>query len=79
MSDAKLADPFDACDDDSMCGVLVDAIEGDATFFYRRFKATWLKVVAPDDHCGAIDEDNLDSCMKYQISITPVSAVEAAA
>ena len=52
MSDANLADPREALGDDGVTvtrGVLIDVVEGNCEFAYRRYAATWLMVTPFDD------------------------------
>lgn len=58
-----------------MGGMLVpDIIDGDTEVLYRHHSATWMKVI-PDDDCwnyGERSEENLDACMNYTVTITPL-------
>ena len=52
MSDANLANPREALGDDGVTvtrGVLIDVVEGNCEFAYRRYAATWLMVTPFDD------------------------------
>ncbi len=54
--------------------MLVDVIEGDTTFTYRRALADWLRVVSrySIDDPDYSDEALYDACMAYAIEITPL-------
>jgi hypothetical protein len=72
-----LADPRNALDPRDgfsvLGGVLLDVVDGDLDVLYRRHTADWLRVVPLDTADGEIDDDNLDACMAYAISVAPIA------
>jgi hypothetical protein len=86
MSNAALADPRDAIETlDSgvivgrvfaghvIGGVLVDVVDGDTDVIYRRHSADFLRITPLDTADGEIDDDNLDACARYEITIEPMA------
>jgi hypothetical protein len=72
LSNAALASPTDALDSDGVTvlgGVLVDVVDGDIDFLYRRHSADWLRVIPLDVED---DEVNTDACARYEIRIEPI-------
>lgn len=51
--------------DHTIAGVLVDWVEGEATVFYRRFRAKWLRVVPHDEG----DNEALALCRAYTVNL----------
>ena len=74
MSDLALIDPRDAVDADLMVkGFLIDMVDGDQVFLYRRHTANWLRIVPLHDVDDPdFDDQNFDACCGYAISIEPI-------
>lgn len=69
VSNGALQDPEDAVDSDGMVrGVLVDVVDGDVDFLYRRHRAQWLRVVPFDE----FDAEVVKRCKTYAVRITPL-------
>jgi hypothetical protein len=75
VSNGALAHPAEAIDlhtDSVIAGVLVDVVDGDTDVLYRRHSADWLRVVPLDTADGEIDDDDLDACLRYEVTIEPI-------
>lgn len=53
--------------DHGVRAVLVDQVNGEATVFYRRFTASWLRILPHYE-----DEEAREQCSRYRISMEPM-------
>ena len=78
MSDANLANPREALGDDGVTvtrGVLIDVVEGNCEFAYRRYAATWLMVTSFDDPWNYDRGDEyIDAALNYVVEFEPMPA-----
>ena len=75
MSDARLRDPRGALGDDGVTvvgGVLIDFVEGNTEYRYRRHIATWLTVTPFDDPWDRTDDCAAGRYLDYTIDFEPL-------